>query len=471
MRFSTAVALVALPLATLGACGDDSPATPDVADTAAPDATSDTTDPADTPETADTTPPPACDPTRPPVVMAHGFLAAGDTWTPFAQRFLANGDCPDRLFAFDWNPFDRDAAPAQLETFIDAVRTATGATTVQLVGHSAGGNLGYTFLADPARAARVSHYAHVGSGSDKEGPAGPTDAPVPTLNLYSRADRVVPGADIPGAINAGFDGFDHYQIATAPEAFARLFEHFRGAPPTTTDRTAAPPANPGRRRIHGRALTIGENAPVAGWTVDIYPVQPETGVRTTRSALGTFTVAADGSFGPIDLEPDTHHEFHLYGGGPDDRAVHYFREPFAADDPFVVLRALPGPDSLAGLLFSNIPFPEDSPVVIAFTASQAVIAGRDTLTVAGEDLAVEGLATPEKTAIAWFFYDQDEDQTSGEGATEIPLFSSFGAFLVALDRYFPADAEGPIVLSFNGRELRVPRIPAASGGATVAIFD
>lgn len=472
MRSPLRLSLLSSLIAVLAACGDDAPSPgPDasadvgIADTAAADAPGDTA-----------APPPPCDATRPPVVLAHGFLAAGDTWAPFAQRLVANGDCAERLFAFDWNPFDRDAAPDLLDAFIDGVLGATGAPQVQLVGHSAGGSLGWTYLLDPLRAAKVSHYVHVGSSPAPAGEAtlpsaGPADAPVPTLNIWSAADAIVPGADIPGAINARFEALDHYEVATSPEAFAALYRHLRGAEPETTDRSDAPPASPGVRTISGKALTLGENVPVAGWSVDIFPVDPETGLETTDAPVASFPVASDGAFGPAALAPDTPHVFVLTGLTPEDRSVRYYREPFAADDAFVYLRALPGEESLVGILLGTIPFPEDRSVLIAFSASRGVLAGRDTLTLNGEALATPTFASAERTAIAWFFFDDGDDGQDGPPDETVATFAVLPSFLVALDRALPVTGDGPLTLALNGRPLRMPRLPAASDGALVAIFD
>ena len=59
---------------------------------------------------ADAAVPPPCSDGRRPVVMAHGFLASGDTWATQAQRFASNGYCPDSVFAFDYNTLDQGAS-------------------------------------------------------------------------------------------------------------------------------------------------------------------------------------------------------------------------------------------------------------------------------------------------------------------------------------------------------------------------
>jgi len=457
-------------VALIPGCGDDGPrGTPDAAVSDVDDAAT----AADLASEIDVLVAAPCDPTRPPVVMAHGFLAAGDTWASFGQLFIANGDCPERLFAFDWNPFDRDPAPGLLDAFIDTVLATTGATQVQLMGHSAGGGLGWTYLLDPTHAAKVSHYAHVASsprpaGDETLGSAGPADSPVPTLNVWSAGDTVLPGADIEGAGNARFEALDHYQVATDPAAFAAIYQHFRGESPATLERTDAPIAVPGKRRVSGKALTIGENVPVVGATVSISPVDENTGLSKGDVALASFTVGDDGAFGPVSLDPGVPYVFVLSGPTPEARTVRYYREPFVADDAFVYLRALPGSDSLVGLLFDTIPFAADSSVVIAFSASRGVLHGRDTLTVAGEEVSTPEFASAARTAIAWFFFDDGEDKTPGD---LIGSFNILPTFLVALDRVYLTSETEPLRLTLNGRTLTMPRLSAANDGALVAIFD
>src|SRR5262245_35591583 len=106
-----------------------------------------------------------CKDSLPPVVMMHGFLASGDTYAKHVMRFTSNGYCGDRLFAYDWNTLAGTNDVNRLDAFIDDVLQQTGATQVDLMGHSAGGGLGYEYLNDAAHAAKVAHYVHLASGA------------------------------------------------------------------------------------------------------------------------------------------------------------------------------------------------------------------------------------------------------------------------------------------------------------------
>ena len=162
-----------------------------------------------------------CDNDHVPVVMVHGFLASGDTYTNHVMRFTANGYCLDRLFVYDWNSIGGGNSPERLDTFVDEVLSVTGATQLDLMGHSAGGGVGYAYLGDATRAAKVRRYVHIASG-DQEAPAGPTGN-VPTLNLYSANDRVI-------STNDGIDGAQN-RLAAAQDLKRRLELILEGEPP------------------------------------------------------------------------------------------------------------------------------------------------------------------------------------------------------------------------------------------------
>ncbi|TAH14586.1 MAG: alpha/beta fold hydrolase, partial [Sphingobacteriia bacterium] len=163
-----------------------------------------------------------CDPSKTPIVFVHGFLGSGDTYATQFQRFLSNGYCTKQLFVFDWNSIGaRGNTNALLDSFIQNVLNKSGAEKVNLVGHSAGGGIGYSYLNDSLRALKVAHYVHVGSGKNTK-PAGKRGE-VPTMNIYSTDDKVAKGGAIPEAVNVQQSGNDHYQVATSEASFINMY--------------------------------------------------------------------------------------------------------------------------------------------------------------------------------------------------------------------------------------------------------
>ncbi len=411
------------------------------------------------------TPPPLqveCDTCNYPIVMVHGFLASGDTWTKFHQLFTSNGYKWRMLYAFDWNSLNQAGTgnTQLLDQFIDKVLAETGATHVRLMGHSAGGGVCYTYLSDATRAAKVDGYVHIGS-SVQPGPAGPGGTE-PTLNLWSPDDEIANNGDITGATNAMIPGKDHYQIATSKESFAAVWQFFHNSPPATLDITPQGPLV----CIAGKVLYFGENTPLENAKVEIWEVNPATGQRVGSSPDFTFMTNAEGNYGPENIKANTTFEFVATPPNSSQRVIHYFREGITHLNSLVYLRTIPPPPSLAGLLLAGLPKVDKQTVVNVFTASQAVVNGRDTLTAAGSELSTAQYAPPSKTAITYFLYDDGDSQTE---LTPVGSFGSF-PFLNGVDMFFPTVAAGTIPLVMNGRTLNVQNIKS-SAGVVVGVFD
>jgi pimeloyl-ACP methyl ester carboxylesterase len=400
-----------------------------------------------------------CDDSYAPVVFVHGFLASGDTWTTQIQRFASNGHCQDRYFAFDWNTLSAGGADDQLDELIDAVLASTEAEGVHLVGHSAGGGRGYSYLSDPDRAAKVISYAHVGSNTES-GPAGPGGS-VPTINIWSQADQIVDGGDIPGAENVMFTDLDHYQVATSAMTFEKIYDFFYGSLPSTT---AIQPAT--EIEITGRCITLGENRPTRGAQVEIFACDDEG--RPLDPSLGTFDIGDDGNWGPIEVDPNTYYMFKITSGAQGFRKVIYYYEPFVRDNPTVYLRTFPSPFSLAGLLLAAVPNSDDQSVISVFSSTQAVIHGRDQLSINGIDLAHEDLAPADESMIALFCYDDDND---GQGNGDPLGAFALVPFLQGADVPIATDPQETWNIEFNGSKMPVLNWRSQSDGVVIAVFN
>ncbi len=401
-----------------------------------------------------------CNKTLRPIVMMHGMLASGDTYALQAMRFTTNDYCANLLYPYDWNSISiggENVPP--LDAFIDQVLAETGSEQVDLVGHSAGGGLGYEYLSDDLRAAKVAHYVHIGS-NPADAPAG-TSGQIPTLNIWSTDDTTVPGGDIPGATNVTIPGADHYQVATSELTFKEMFTFFNDQAPTSTAISLHP-----RLVISGKALTLGENAPLNGASIEIYELNSYTGFRVNSTPIASLLSDENGRWGPIQVKLDTRYEFLVQSTTPGDRPVHYYREPFYHSNHLVYLRTLPPPGSIASFFLGNLPNNADQTVMTIFASSQAVVTGRDELHVADNEISTPEYASADQTTIAFFLYDDGDQNTSLE---PVGSFGNF-PFLNGIDMFFPTTPTSTINLTMNGRNLNVPNWPS-SEGVVVAVFD
>lgn len=405
----------------------------------------------------------SCKTDLPPIVMAHGLLGSGDTYANQVMRFGSNGFCQDRMFAFDWNSLDTTVNTSiQLDAFIDEVLQKTGASKVVLMGHSAGGRVGYDYLADAGRAAKVSHYVHIGSFANSA-PAGPGGS-VPTLNIYSPNDEVVNGADIPGATNVSIPGKDHYEVATCAEAFDAMYRFIRNGEAPATTQIAAD----NNISISGRALSLGENNPTSGASIKIYETDPNTGNRKTTDPAHSLTADAKGYWGPVAAEPGKTYEFEVTSTRSSDRVIHYYREPFVRSNPLVYLRTLPSSGGIAGLITGSLPSNNAQAAAVVFSSNKSILTGRDVLSVQGREISTTTFCSAAATSIAFFLYDGNNNSN-----TELSSQGFFGSFpfLEAIDMFFPTTTGSSINCQINGRNLNARAWKSASEGVTILVLD
>jgi len=224
-----------------------------------------------------------------------------------------------------------------------------------------------------------------------------------------------------------------------------------------------PESNP---TIAGRVLTLGENKPVSDARVTVWEVDGPTGKRL-GDPVATFTPDAEGRFGRIAVKAGVYHEFEITSADPTFRTLHYYREPFVRSQDLVYLRVFPPPASFAGILLSNLPKDDDQAVVAVFAASQAVISGRDSLSVGNTVLSTPALCSATNSTIALFLYDNGDKTTSGQPHAAF----GFVPFLKGADVYNGTPCSETIKLRFNGRTMGVRNFKYASEGVVIAVFD
>ncbi len=186
-----------------------------------------------------------------PVIVIHGYAMNRANFVPLAYRLAKAGLGP--IIGFEYWTLGRTAAAArQLGWFVDQVRAATGASEVDIVGHSMGGVVAryYVTLAggDGAVANLVTLGSpHAGTDVSRIGVGHPTrelflgsklltrlaatPAPAHTrvTTIWSRADALVPGTHqkpLPGAELIMYDDLGHVTLLgsrrVANEIIARL---------------------------------------------------------------------------------------------------------------------------------------------------------------------------------------------------------------------------------------------------------
>lgn len=398
-----------------------------------------------------------------PLVMIHGFLASGDTYEQQALRFAANGFDMDRIFTFDWNTVGRQGNMTALIEMVDAVLEKTGADKIFLAGHSAGSGLSYSFMADSNRAQLVEAYVHL-AGRPMEELPGVASQRVRTLNIYSDGDYIVKGNDIPGAENLRLTEHDHYEVATSEESFAAMFAFFTGEKP---QRLTVPHAENEHVQLSGKVLSLGENQIQAGAKLAVYALRANSGERQQETPAAEFTVDEHGHWGPFTAKKGLAYEFVVSPKEEGSRSIHYYRKPFYTDNPFIYLRTLPGAGSMAGMMLSGIPSDDTQSVVAIFASQQAIIHGRDRLSINETELSTEEWAKPSSSNIAWFLYDANNNRESD--FTAIPTFAMM-PFLMGVDVFFPTKPVATQTATFNDQHLYFLNRKSETEGIVVLVF-
>lgn len=159
----------------------------------------------------------SCEPStrRPvPVVLVHGtFESAFDNWLTLSPKLARSGYC---VFALDYG--NRGTGPiaasaAQLETFVDEVLAATGASKVSLVGHSQGGMMPRYYLRFLNGAAKVDEL--IGLAPSNHGTTNPL-APIGGITCPACGEQVA-GSPFLTELNDGREvepGVDYTVLTT-----------------------------------------------------------------------------------------------------------------------------------------------------------------------------------------------------------------------------------------------------------------
>ena len=325
----------------------------------------------------------------PPILFVHGNGDHAALWMTTLWRMESNGIPRDRLFSVNFtDPQARtdDAAPEQnrsssedqrreLGDAVKELKRRTGAPRVALVANSRGGNSVRSFI-KAGGGADVSHAVLCGVpnhgvfdwddglGNEfngrgpflrglNEGESEVTDG-TSFLTLrsdgydkYAQADGrfvgkpgtptgiTTDGPALRGATNLVLGTIDHRETAYHPRAFREIFKFIAGHEPDFIAITPEPQVRLSGL-VTGTPGGIPTNRPVADASVEIFRTSAETGERL-GGAIHTFRTAADGRWGPVQVDPMWTLEIVLAAAGS--TTTHYYRSPFPRSSDVLHLRA------------------------------------------------------------------------------------------------------------------------------------
>src|SRR5438128_10868851 len=127
---------------------------------------------------------------RRPVLFVHGFESAGSNFASQAMRFESNGYPPSWVDELDYNSTrattDTTEVDEQIDAAIATLKQRTGKSQVDVIGHSEGTSVMYSYLTEGEQAeerrASVARYVNLDGQAKNPG--------LPTLTV--RAERSGP---------------------------------------------------------------------------------------------------------------------------------------------------------------------------------------------------------------------------------------------------------------------------------------
>jgi pimeloyl-ACP methyl ester carboxylesterase len=325
----------------------------------------------------------------PPMLFVHGNGDHAALWMTTLWRMESNGVPRDRMFAINFtDPLARtdDTKPEpnksstedqrrELGDAIKELKRRTGASRVALVGNSRGGNSIRLYIksgggADVSHAVLCGVPNHgvydwnegLGNEFNGRGPflrglnEGESEVTPGTAFLTLRSDNMdkyaqpdgrfvgkpgtptgitAEGPALKGATNLVLGAVDHRETAYHPRAFREIYKFIAGREP---DRIAITPEAEVKLSglVTGTPGGVQTNRPVAGASVEVYRVSPESGERI-GGAIHASQSAEDGRWGPAKVDPSWHIEIVLTSAGS--TTTHFYRSPFPRSSDIVHLRA------------------------------------------------------------------------------------------------------------------------------------
>ncbi|HEX4337033.1 MAG TPA: alpha/beta fold hydrolase [Polyangiaceae bacterium] len=275
-----------------------------------------------------------CDKSLRPFVFVHGTYGSGDNFAHVASLLTSNGYCADHIVAVEYNSLgdqpgaNCDATPkpqgcGKIDAVVQDIMSKTGATSVDLAGHSQGTAHCGTYLNDPANAGKIAHYINF-SGS-------PDAGDVPTLSLSSQHDLGNTPHHATGKNVTTFtlQDEDHFAVAASTRSFIQVYKFLSGKDAQYDTVQCGDPMV----TIEGLSETFADNTPVVG-KLEIRAVGSEP--RAAGAPEQTVTPSDGGHFGPFLLRRNVPYEFKGYDNNGKLLGYQYFT-PFKRSNRLVRL--------------------------------------------------------------------------------------------------------------------------------------
>jgi len=269
---------------------------------------------------------------RRPILFVHGFESAGSNFASQAMRFESNGYPRSWVEEIDYNSTratsDKTEVDEQIDAAIVALKQRSGKSQVDVIGHSEGTSVMYSYLTEGEKAAQrrasVARYANIDGQEKNPG--------VPTLALWAgRCGDVTcssPNRHMEGAENVTVPNATHVQTSTSSQSFQQIYKFFRGSLPA---HDIVPQT--GKILLAGKALEFPQNSGLVGDTVQIWPLN-FGGARTTTTPLASILITdgstGGGAWGPVAAKAGQRYEFALLK--PGGKAIRTYMEPFVRSD-------------------------------------------------------------------------------------------------------------------------------------------
>lgn len=414
-----------------------------------------------------------------PIVFVHGTSGSAAQFETHAMRFTSNGFAQARLHAFEYDTSVTDNGAlvlAQLDAFLDQVRSQHGVAQVNVVAHSRGTAVMLAYLNSyPGGSAKVARYVNIDGRFQPTLPGG-----VPTLGIWGEWNSGGAYALLPGRTQIGpnpqdnhhFPEKGHTEVATSAEAFRLMYRFFLGEQPRVD---FVIPQAPGRVRVSGRALVFARNLGYAGATLQVWRISEASGRRLGRQPLWSGTLDASGAFGPLAVDGRAHYEFALQRG--DGSVHHFYQEPFQRSNHFLRLNSsIPG----TGL---DLLIPRSERHVVLNLSRQREFWGdqgerSDRLSINGSELLTAQIAPRRQVILASYAFDAGLDGQSDLGKGMLAPFESI-PFISAADVFVPAAAraDGVVRVSLRSRDagrvvrLNVPNWPSSGHRVSLQFRD